>query len=110
MDSKLRTTLQTGILKSTGYKIKEINYKYTICSCEVLVLQFSVLFFANALILFMSLQIRTTFPFRKNQSEPTLAVPKAGSARITKCSIDLLSGTELGNFMESFMFYISFWT
>lgn len=82
-------------------KIKEINYKYTICSCELLVFQFSVLFFANALISFMSFQIRITFPLKKNQSEPTLAVPEVESARTTKRSIDLLSGTELGNFMES---------
>lgn len=49
-------------------------------------------------------------PPQKNISELILAVPKAGSAGITKHSIKFLFGTELGNFMESFWFYISFWT
>jgi len=110
MDSKLQTMLRTGILKSTGHKIKEINYKYTICGFEVLVFQFSVLFFSKDLILFMNLDVTITFALKKHHSEPTLAVPEARSAGTTKCSIDLLSSTKQGNFMESFMFYISFWT
>lgn len=45
---------------------------------------------------------------KKNQNEPSLAVWEAGSSRATKCSVDLLSGTELGNFMESYVLYL-FW-
>lgn len=36
------------------------------CSCEVLVFLFSPLFFTNTLFLFMSLQIKITFPLKKN--------------------------------------------
>lgn len=46
------------------------------CSCEVLVFLFSPLFFTNTLFLFMSLQIKITFPLKKKpyQNEPSLAV------------------------------------